>query len=285
MDIVFYLPLHQLGLAFQAAQRDLEPVLITGSPGTGKRSVARWMHEYGPRSGSFFLEGSLEGSLSDQLLEAQGGTLLLHELGEYSLSMQKALLSFLKTKTVVRPGSDEVAVVANTRVIGTSSQCLESRSQAGLFNRELLECISFFHVQVPCLAEREDFESIVDAMIDEVAHELNRGHFEALKPKVWQCLKSYGWPGNLRELRSFLKEAIVKAESQCLDLSSFPQWDLIQIDLRATKEEFEKNYLLELLISLNWELDETCKVASMSKSTLLSKIQHYGIALDSVSFP
>ena len=98
-------------------------------------------------------------------------------------------------------------------------------------------------------------------------------------------MKSYGWPGNLRELRSFLKEAIVKAESQCLDLSSFPQWDLIQIDLRATKEEFEKNYLLELLISLNWELDETCKVASMSKSTLLSKIQHYGIALDSVSFP
>jgi DNA-binding NtrC family response regulator len=284
MDIAFLLPSHWRSLAFQAAQRDVNPVLITGRPGTGKKTLARWMHACGPRSGSFFLEGSVKDSLFAQVLEAEGGTLLLPELGECSLSMQKELVSFLKTKTVLREGNTR-PVGADTRVIGTSSQCLESRVQAGLFNSDLLDCISFFRFQAPCLVEREDFESVVLAMIDEIAQEMHRRNFEALEPKVWKHLKSYGWPGNLRELRSFLKEVILKADTQVLRLGDFPEWELSEIDLRAAKEQFKKTYLLETLRTQKWELDETCKVHSINQVTLLSKIQHYGIALDSESFP
>jgi DNA-binding NtrC family response regulator len=92
------------------------------------------MHSSGPRAAHIFLIADQDKSLASQILEAQGGTLVIPEMGEWPLSEQKVLLGFLKSKSVPHPNNTDTPMLANVRIIGTTSQALEGRAQGGLFN-------------------------------------------------------------------------------------------------------------------------------------------------------
>src|SRR6476620_10404967 len=103
MEMVHFIPSCQRRFALLAAQADSAPALIYGASGTGKGAIAHWIHSNGPRAARIFLVANPKRPLADQIPEAQGGTLTIPEIGEWPLSEQKALLSYLKTKSVPHP--------------------------------------------------------------------------------------------------------------------------------------------------------------------------------------
>lgn len=273
-----------------AAQTDTASVIIHGGSGTGKGAIARWIHMNGPRSGRPLVTADHKSPLSDELTKAQGGTLLIGEIGEWTLSEQKALLGFLNTRTVLRTESDgslsQVPMLLNVRVIATTSQALDGRAQGGLFNAELLEKLSVFRIEMPPLSRRaEEFEDIATGIAQEIARELHKDHLRGLSPESWDRLKLYDWPGNLRELRNVLRLAIVAAKGDQVEAQDLPSFGHERIDFRATREQFEKIYLLELLKSFDWQIEKTSQMARMDKKTLLTKINQYGIHLNGQSIP
>ena len=280
MEMVHFIPSSQRRLALLAVQADSAPVLILGAAGPGKGAIASWIHANGARCSCPFITAQLGASLHHQILEAQGGTLVIPELGEWSLSEQKILLNFLKTRTIPHAEDKKMSILAHARIIGTTSQSLDGRAQGGLFNRELLEKLNVFRIEMPSLSKRtDDFEDIVIEIIGEITRELHKEHLRSLSPSAWTRLKTYDWPGNLREIRNVLRVAVVSCKGDQIDSHDLPEFGNTQIDFRATREQFEKIYLLELLNTFNWEIEKTCDMTRINKETLLSKIKHYGINL------
>ncbi len=286
MKIVQFIPPSLRRLVMLAAQVDSAPVLVSGAAGTGKGGITRWIHDNSARVTLPFIIANHDTRLTEQLPKAQSGTLLVPEIGEWPLGEQKVLLEFLETKSIPHPQSNEMPMLLNVRLMTTTSQSLEGRAQGGLFNIELLEKLNVFRIEMPPLSKRsEEFEDIVLELIQETTRELHKEHLRTLSPETWEQLKSYDWPGNLRELRNVLRLAVVAATDHRIEASHLPDFGHNQIDFRATREEFEKTYILELLKTFNWQIDTTCRMTRMDKKTLLSKIEKYGIGSSEVSIP
>ena len=278
MQMVHFIPPSQRRLAMLAAQADTAPALIYGASGTGTSTIARWIHSNGPRATKVLQQANHDLPLAKQIPLAQGGTLLITEIGEYPLGEQKALLNYLTSKTVAHPENPELKILVNARIIATTSQALEGRAQGGLFNVELLEKLNVFRLEMPPLAKRQDeFEDIVTGIVSEITRELHKEHLRGLEPQAWSALRGYEWPGNLRELRNVLKVAVVAAQGDRIAAEDLPAFGHDRIDFRATREQFERIYITELLKTFNWQIDQTCTNARMDKGTLLTKIEKYGI--------
>lgn len=284
MEMVHFIPPSQRRLAMLAAQADSAPALIYGASGTGKGAIARWIHSNGPRAARDLVIASQGIPLSQQIPQAQGGTLIVPEIGEWPLSEQKVLLNFLKTKSVPHPEGNDTQMLLNVRIVATTSQALDGRAQGGLFNPELLEKLNVFRIEMPPLAKRTDeFDDIVTGIVGEITRELHKEHLRALSPDAWARLHSYDWPGNLREIRNVLRIAVLAAQGDQIEASDLPDFGHDRIDFRATREQFEKIYILELLKTFDWQVDKTCQMTRMDKGVLLNKIRQYGIQLESPS--
>jgi two-component system response regulator HydG len=277
--MVHFIPPNQRRLVILATQADTAPVLICGGQGTGKSAIAHWIHVNGPRAGFPFVVASHNSLLTTQIPQAQGGTLVVPELSEWPLGEQMALLNFLRTKTV--PHSGGLPMLTNIRVIATSGQGIDGRAQGGLFNPELLEALNVFRIEMPSLSERiEEFDDIVLGVLAEITRELNKQHLRILSPEVWTHLRAYDWPGNIRELRNVLRVAVIAAQGDQIEESNLPDFGHDRVDFRATREQFEKVYLMELLKTFDFQIDRTCRMARMNKEALLAKITKYGIPLE-----
>ncbi len=269
-----------------ASQAENAPVLIYGPSGSGKGALAQWIHKNSPRSTLPFVTAEKEKSLSQQIPLAQGGTFYLSEIGEWPLAEQKILEQLLDSKSIPHPRTPQMPMLLNVRVMATTSQSLEGRAQGGLFNSELLQKLNVFRLEMPALSKRkEEFEEIMLGLKQEITHELHKEHIKELSPSVWERLKKYDWPGNLRELRNVLRLAIITAKGDQIELTDLPDFGHDRVDFRKTREEFEKIYILELLKTFDWQIDTTCRMSRIDKNTLLSKMHKYGITQPEVSVP
>lgn len=283
MEMVHFIPPSQRKLALLAAQADSAPALICGASGTGKGAIARWIHANGPRAARPLVIADFKKPLRTQIPAAQGGSFVINEISELPLGEQMLLLNFLKTKTVPHP-ENGTPMLVNARVIATTSHTLEGRAQGGLFNIELLEKLNVFRIEMPALHRRVDeFEDIVLGILGEIVRELHREHLRSVAPGAWERLKSYEWPGNLRELRNVLRVAVIAAQGDRIEAQDLPAFGHDRIDFRATREQFEKIYIVELLKAFDWQIDKTCRMAKMDRETLLSKMTRYGINLEAPS--
>ncbi|MGZ3697387.1 MAG: sigma-54-dependent transcriptional regulator, partial [Bdellovibrionota bacterium] len=225
MEMVHFIPPSQRRLALLAAQADSAPALISGASGTGTGTIARWIHLNGPRAGKPLLTANHDRGLILQIPEAQGGTLVVPEIGEWPLGEQAQLLQFLKSRSVPHPDGSGTRMLLNVRIIATTSQALEGRAQGGLFNLELLEKLNVFRLEMPPLAKRaEEFEDITSGIVGEITRELHKQYIKGLSPDAWDALRAYNWPGNLRELRNVLRVAIAAAKGDLLELADLPQF-------------------------------------------------------------
>lgn len=276
--MVHFIPSGQRRLAILAAQADTAPVLILGAEGTGKGAIARWIHNNSPRSTRSFLIATQDQSLASQILNAKNGSLVIPEISECSRSEQLLLLNYLKTKSIPHPQDENLQMLVNTRIMVTSSHALEGRSQAGLFNSELLQKLNVFRIEMPNLKERtEEFDDIVNGILGEITRELHKEHIKTLSPSVWNVFRLHEWAGNIRELRNVLRVAVIQTQNDFIDLEDIPNFSDEKIDFRATREEFEKTYIIELLKTFDWQIDKTCQMSRIDKDALLNKIKKYGI--------
>jgi DNA-binding NtrC family response regulator len=264
MEGVQFLPPDQKELLEAAAAHAQAPVLISGAPGTGKGQIGRWIHLQGPRASKPMVIAHHRFSLARQILEAETGSLILQEIGEWPLSDQKFLLEHLRTGQ-------------GARIIATTDQNLEKRSQAGFFNAELLASLSKNRIEMPALSQRSsEFRGITTALVSELARELGKS-VPRVSESAWARMGSYDWPGNLRELRNVLKVALTTCLDDEIRDSDFPQFGYDRTEFHATREAFERTYLEELLRASGGALQRAAELSGLPQTTLSAKLTKYGL--------
>jgi len=225
--------LHQARLA--AGSDSL--VLLLGESGSGKDYLAGYIHNNSPRArGPFFAincaalarelaeselfgheAGSFTGAQGTKrgLLElAEGGTLLLNEIGELSLALQAKLLTFLDTQSFTRVGGER-KIEVNARLIAATNRDLKKEMEIGRFRDDLFHRLNVFSVEVPPFRERlEDLPTLTEGIIAELAEKLGLGEIPLMDARCSRLLANYHWPGNIRELRNVLERALILAEGK-----------------------------------------------------------------------
>ena len=279
MELVHFIPATQRRWALLAAQADAAPTLISGASGTGKGAIAQWIHGHGPRAGRLYRIADPAEPLSTQMLAASSGTLEIPEISLWSFEDHQILLRYFKTKSIPHPQDARTPTLINVRIIATTSADLEDQVRCGRFGSELLERLNVFRIHMPSLLKRcDEFDDIVMGIVREIARTLHKDYLRTLSSECWKRLRLYSWPGNLRELRNVLHLAIIEAQGDQLEATDLPLMDNHRMDFRATREEFEKLYLLELFKTLEDDARRVAEHLRMDVEGLEQKLKHHGIS-------
>ena len=206
-------------------------VLITGSNGTGKELVARWLHEKSPRSTMPFVEvncAAIPGELIESELfghekgaftsavkqhkgkfeQADGGTLFLDEIGDMSLAAQAKVLRALQENKITRVGSDK-DINVRVRVIAATNKNLTEEISKGTFREDLYHRLSVIIIHVPPLCERrEDISLLTRHFLEQISIESGMPQRD-IEPGAIEELSGYKWTGNIRELRNVVERLMI----------------------------------------------------------------------------
>jgi PAS domain S-box-containing protein len=240
-----------LSLANVAAQND-STILLLGESGSGKDYLAKYIHSCSARaSGPYFSvncasiaaslaeselfgheKGAFTGALGRKrgLLElAEGGTLLLNEIGELSVPLQAKLLTFLDTRKFTRVGGEK-EISVNVRLIAATNRDLGQEVETGGFRKDLFYRINVMSIKVPPLRERrQDIPILVQEILSQLYEELHVSSFPIVDSATMEKLKKYDWPGNVRELRNVLERSLILSEGKEVTFSN--------LELRRDAEE------------------------------------------------
>jgi two-component system nitrogen regulation response regulator GlnG len=214
------------------------PVLITGESGTGKELVARALYQHSSRAKAPFLALN-SAAIPENLLESElfghekgaftgadrkrigkfeqcnGGTLFLDEVGDMPLALQAKLLRVLQEQVFERVGGNE-PVRADVRLIAATHRDLKAWSEQGKFRPDLYYRLGVFTIHLPPLRERgDDLAVLVRHFVRRFRRELGR-EVQEVAPEALAHLRAYSWPGNIRELQSVLKQALLQARGPVL---------------------------------------------------------------------
>lgn len=207
-------------------------VLLLGENGSGKDYIARYLHDHSLRAnGPFFnincaalstelaeseLFGHESGAFTGArarkrgLVElAEGGTLLLNEVGELAPQLQAKLLTFLDSKTFTRVGGERLLTV-DVRLVAATNRDLEAEVTSGKFRRDLFYRLNVFTVRVPSLRNRpEDIPILINDLLSQLAEKMGLPSIPSVTPDIYSIIQTYDWPGNVRELRNILERALI----------------------------------------------------------------------------
>jgi DNA-binding NtrC family response regulator len=219
-------------------------VLITGESGTGKELAARAIHLLSPRRSRPFIamncaavpeslleselfgheKGAFTGATSRRrgMFElADGGSLLLDEIGEMPPQLQTRFLRVLEARRFMRVGGD-VEIQVDVRVIAATNQDLREAVRRGRFRRDLYYRLNVLHLELPALRQRKpDIPILVRHFVREVSEAHDR-EFKGLAPEAMQILLEYDWPGNVRELRNLVESMVVLAPGSVIRAVDIP---------------------------------------------------------------
>lgn len=247
-------------------------VLITGETGTGKELVAQELHNRSSRYDGPFVTINC-GAIPENLLEselfghvegaftgasttkegkfqyADGGTVFLDEIGEMPMNLQVKLLRVLQEHQVTKVGSNAPESV-DIRVIAATNRNLEAAVEDGEFREDLFYRLNVVTLELPPLQIRgDDIVLIAKHYIREICEDMDIGNKE-LGQEAIQALKSYSWPGNVRQLQNKLKKAVLLSERSVItpeDLELSPEMLDPIVPLSEAKERFAHRYVLEAL--------------------------------------
>jgi PAS domain S-box-containing protein len=258
--------------------------LFLGESGSGKDWLARYLHDHSPRaSGPYFCincaalapelaeselfgheKGAFTGAAGRKrgLLElAEGGTLLLNEIGELSPNLQSKLLTFLDTKSFTRVGAEK-NIVVNARLVAATNRNIEKEVEAGRFRKDLFYRISVLTIRVPPLRERiDDLPLLVANLMLTLGKQMGMKHLPVMDPAAMALLQSYDWPGNVRELRNVLERAIIHSNGRLITV------DQIMLDAKTGEADSETS--ITSRVSLEWggSLNDALREAKRSRGS------------------
>ncbi|MCK4539047.1 MAG: sigma 54-interacting transcriptional regulator [Candidatus Krumholzibacteria bacterium] len=282
-------------------------VLIEGESGTGKELVARALHSMSLRKNRPFIAVNC-GALPDTLLEselfgykagaftdaktdkpgrfalAEGGTLLLDEIGDVSPAMQVRLLRFLQEKVYDPLGSVQ-PVRGNVRVVAATNKDLAQLVRDGSFREDLYYRINIVKLEVPPLRDRmEDIPLLVDHFIERF-NSLQGKNIAGITENALACLMAYRFPGNVRELENIIERAFVLCHTGLIELALLPP-GIYQAPVTGEPptdqfsfRQMEATFLMNALRRNNWNRKKTAEDLDIHKTTLFRKIKALGLKL------
>jgi len=233
--------LEKIIVADERMLTQLPPVLITGETGTGKSTIARWLHEHGPRAKSPFIEvncpalpdtlaeselfGHERGAFTDArtarqgLFEAaHGGTLFLDELPSLSSPLQAKILTALENRRIRRLGGNR-SIDVDVRIVAATNVDLRAAVEAKEFREDLLHRLDLYRIDLPPLRQRgTDLFRLTEHLLEDLCRK-HRLPLREITELGRQRLLGYGWPGNVRELAHELERGLVFEESAALQFA------------------------------------------------------------------
>ena len=296
-------------------------VLITGENGTGKELVARAIHSLSPRRAKPFVEincaaipeelieselfGHEKGAFTGAMAQkkgrfdlADGGTIFLDEIGDMSLKTQAKVLRILQERKFERVGGTRTIEV-DVRVIAATNKVLEDEIRSGAFREDLYYRLNVVPFVVPPLRERsDDIPLLVGHFLDLYCRREGREP-KAMIPETIELLKSYEWPGNIRELKNLIERLVIMAPGNTIIPNQLPDYlasaqaarthggsrldSMLEFpSLREAREEFEKEFIIQKLEEFQWNISRTAEAIELERSNLHRKIKSYGIDMEHI---
>ncbi len=286
-------------------------VLLLGESGSGKDYLAKFIHDCSKRSGGPFFSincaavppdlaeselfgherGAFTGAQSRKrgLLElAEGGTLLLNEIGELSLHLQAKLLTFLDSRQFTRVGGEQ-SISIDARLIAATNRDLQKEVEAGLFRQDLFYRINVISIHVPPLRKRRaDIPKVAEEILSKLAAEMQLTHVPGITTQLMAALRQYDWPGNVRELRNVLERALMLWDGGPLDIavpfgkrapdeSSFIVNASPERPLGEVVDEVTRIMCTEALQRCNGNKKEAARILQVSRDSLYRYLKRFGI--------
>lgn len=287
-------------------------VLILGESGSGKELVAHQIHQKSPRKNKPFITvncsalpetlleselfGHVKGAFTSATLNkkgkfeaADGGTILLDEIGDMSLSAQSKLLRVLESGDIEKVGATQSTKV-DVRVIAATNKNLVQATQDQHFRQDLYYRINVVTIRVPPLREhREDIPLLAHHYLKYFSRQIPNSD-KRLSHNAIEELKNYSWPGNVRELRNLMQRIAILSSSEEIN-----QWELHQywapqkidlptnetissnLPLDEARRIFEANYIHQTLSKCNGNITKTAQLLNLNRSYLYEKMKELGI--------
>lgn len=283
-------------------------VLILGETGTGKELLARQIHNSSPRRHRLMIKvncaaipaslmeselfghekGSFTGAHERRIGKfelANNSTLFLDEIGELPLELQTKLLRVLQEREVERIGGKSVIRV-NVRIIAATNKNLEAEVAAGRFRSDLYYRLNVFPITLPPLRERkEDIPALASFFISRYSADTGK-KITGVSPKVMEQLRSYSWPGNIREMEHLIERSILLTNTSLITTINLPGKSRIQPSQTVSEtearslEDVEREHILNMIRLSNGRISGPNGAAvklRLPSTTLISKMQKLGI--------
>lgn len=291
-------------------------ILVTGESGTGKELIARAIHYNSPRAGGPFIpincgaiprelleselfghvKGAFTGAIANRIGRfemADGGTIFLDEIGDLEPSLQVKLLRSLQERRFEPVGSTKTVQV-NVRVITATNVDLEEAVELGRFREDLFYRLNVIPINVPALRERRtDIPLLMKHFMDIFARSKGRG-LTGIAPDALECLCSYPWPGNIRELENLVERmTILKGQGlveiadlppkyRTVNASGFSEIGQIDIpdngmDFNTAVDAYENALIMRALEKTGWNRNQAALLLRLNRTTLVEKIKKKGL--------
>ena len=282
-------------------------VLLTGESGTGKELVARAIHNKSTRANGPFVtlncgalpenlfeselfgyeKGAFTGAMTTKVGRfelADGGTLLLDEVGELSLKSQVDFLRVLETKEFRRLGGTKLIRV-DTRIVAATNRNLEESVKEGDFRDDLYYRLNVVPIRLPPLRQRaDDIPLLVERFLAEFSSQHHREPKDVSR-EAMRLLRLYAWPGNIRQLRNLMERLVVTVKDATLQPEHLPEEIQVSkedtptmlVTLGSSLEEIEREAIRRTLAEVTNHRERAAKLLGISLRALQYKIKEYGI--------
>lgn len=285
--------------ALKVFERDV-PLMVHGETGSGKEAFAKAVHQasrradkafvalncaslpeslieselFGYRGGSF--TGARKEGMRGKLQQADGGTLLLDEIGDMPLALQTRLLRVLEDRMVVPLGGEAVAV--DVRIISATHRNLLERVREGSFREDLYYRLNGLEIDLPALRDRTDKPALLDFILAQEAG----GEPMRLALEARQALLAFNWPGNVRQMRNVLRTLVALSEGGQVTFADLPGYLRDQAQPAPLPEqplaEAERTALIGVLERQRWHMTHVAEELGVSRNTLYRKLRKHRIS-------
>ncbi len=283
-------------------------VLLEAETGTGKQVVARAIHDLSQRRkkpfvyfncGGFTEElicselfgherGAFTGATSAKkgLFEtAAGGTVLLDEIGEMSMSMQVKLLHVLQERQIIRVGGNH-PIDLDIRIIAATNRDLKKSIEQGTFREDLYYRLNVVRIQLPRLVDRREDILLLCSHFIKKFNELFDKNVERVAPSAMKHLMHYSFPGNVRELENMIQRAVALSEGNEITLNDLPEvirdlaWADVGDDTLVPLEEVERQHIMKVLEKTGYNKKLASTILKVPRTTLWRRIKQFGIDMN-----
>lgn len=275
-------------------------ILITGENGTGKEMLAREIHCLSPRNIRSMLSIDM-GAISESLFEselfghergaftdaydtrpgkfeaASGSSLFMDEIGNLPLALQAKLLTVLQNRNITRIGSNKVIPV-DIRLISATNKDIPEMIKQGLFREDLFYRINTIHLEIPPLRERgDDILIFIDTFLHRFASKYQHPEMRIHEQTI-EKLRSYHWPGNIRELQHAIEKAVILCEGNVIrpkDILVKQTWKPQTTGIVPNLEEVERQAIETAILQNNGNLTAAAEQLGISRQTLYNKLKRF----------